>query len=40
MSGDNEIQLFRIPSETVIRGNRQVDKAARSALSMIPEKNF
>ena len=36
MSGDNEI-LCWIPSHTGIGGNEQVDKAARSALSMVPE---
>ena len=40
MSDDNEIWLCWIPNHTGISGNEQVDKAARSDLSMVPEKNF
>ena len=40
MSDDNEILQCWIPNHTGISGNEQVDKAARSALSMVPEKNF
>ena len=40
MSDDNEILLCRIPSYTGISGNEQVEKAARSALSMVPETTF
>ena len=39
MSDDNEM-LCWIPSCTGISGNEQVDKVTRSALSMVPEKNF
>ena len=38
MSDDNEILLCWIPSHVGISGNEQVDKAARSALSMVPKK--
>ena len=38
MSDNNEIQLCLIPSHTGISGNEQVDKVARSALSMVPGK--
>ena len=37
MSDDYEILLCWIPSHIGICGNEQVDKAARSALSMVPE---
>ena len=40
MSDDNEILLCRIPSYTGISGNEQIDKAASSALSMVPETTF
>ena len=40
MSNDNEILLCWIPSHSGISGNEQVDKATRSALSMVSEKNF
>ena len=40
MSDDKEILLCCIPSHTEISGNEQVDRAARSALRMIPEKKF
>ena len=40
MSDDNKILICWIPSHTGISGNEQVDKVARSALSMVPEKNF
>ena len=38
MSDDNEIVLCWISRHTGISGNKQVDKVARSALSMVPEK--
>ena len=38
MSEDNEILFCWIPSHTRICGKEQVDKAARSALSMVTEK--
>ena len=40
MSDDNEILRCWIPSHIGISGNEQVDKASRSALSMVPEKTF
>ena len=40
MSDDYKILLCWIPSPTGIDGNKQVDKAARSTWSMVPEKNF
>ena len=40
MSDDNEILLCWILSHTGISGNEQVDKAARPALSMVPEKTL
>ena len=40
MSDDNEILLCWVPSHTRISGNEQVDKVARSVLSMVPERNF
>ena len=39
MSDNDEILLCWIPSHTGISGNEQVDKATRSALSMVLEKN-
>ena len=39
MSNDNEILLCWIPSHTGISGDHQADKAAKSALSIILEKN-
>ena len=37
MSDDNEILLCWIPSYTEISGDEQVNKVARSALSMVHE---
>ena len=40
MLGDNKILLCWILSHTGITGNKQVDKVARSALSMVPGKKI
>ena len=40
MSDDNEILLCQIPSHAEISENEQVDKVARSVLSMVLEKTF
>ena len=40
MSDDNKILLSWIPSHTGISGNERVNKASRSALSMVPEKKI